>query len=284
MRYLFNVMDKREIEIVVVSDVHLGTYGCHAMELNIYLNSIKPKILVLNGDIIDFWQFSKSYFPDSHIRIITTILKLIENGTTVYYITGNHDEKLRSFTNLHLDKLILTDKLIMNVDGKSMWFFHGDIFDFTMKHAKWLAKVGGKGYDALIVFNRIVNYISMKIGRGRISLSKKIKDGVKSAVSFISDFEETVIELALEQNFDYVLCGHIHSPVIKNIKREGRELVYLNSGDWIENLTALEYKDKIWRIFRFHDEVEQTNTPQKANRQKEVKKELETIQLNSNKF
>lgn len=244
-------MQKREIEIVVISDVHLGTYGCHATELHHYLKSIKPKTLILNGDIIDIWQFSKSYFPESHIKIISAILKMIEEGVTVYYITGNHDEKLRSFTNLYLGKLTVTDKLVMNIDGKKTWIFHGDIFDISMKHAKWLAKLGGKGYDALILLNKLINFLSLRMGRGRISLSKQIKDSVKKAVSFISDFEKTVVELALNQNYDFVICGHIHAPIIKKIVQEDKTITYINSGDWIENLTALEYNNKEWTIFKY---------------------------------
>lgn len=248
-------MHKREIEIVVISDVHLGTFGCHADELYNYLNSIKPRILILNGDIIDIWQFSKSYFPESHIKIIRTILKFMEDGVTIYYITGNHDEKLRSFTNLYLGKLTVTDKLIMTINGKKTWFFHGDIFDISMKHAKWLAKLGGKGYDALIVLNKTLNNISLMLGFGRISLSKQIKDSVKKAVSFISNFENTVTELAASQHYDTVVCGHIHSPIIKTVTEGKREICYMNSGDWVENLSALEYDKNEWCIYKYHEQV-----------------------------
>ncbi|MCX6189772.1 MAG: UDP-2,3-diacylglucosamine diphosphatase [Bacteroidetes bacterium] len=270
-------MHKREIEIAVVSDVHLGTYGCHADELNQYLSSIKPRTLILNGDIIDMWQFSKSYFPESHIKVIRTILKFIEDGVKVYYITGNHDEKLRSFTNLYLGKLTVTDKLIMTIDGKQTWFFHGDIFDVSMKHAKWLAKLGGKGYDLLIVLNKTINNILFRLGYGRISLSKKIKDSVKKAVSFISDFESTVIELAACQNYDTVVCGHIHSPIIKTVVEGGRDINYMNSGDWVENLSSLEYNNNTWKVYKFHEQTTLSSAlamPQR-NKIKLTRKDLE---------
>jgi UDP-2,3-diacylglucosamine pyrophosphatase LpxH len=211
------------------------------------------------------WQFSKFYFPDSHIKVVRAILKLIEEGTVVYYITGNHDEKLRKFTNLYLGKLIVTDKLVMNIDGKNAWFFHGDIFDVSMKHAKWLAKLGGKGYDLLIVMNKVINYFSLRMGRGRVTFSKRVKDSVKKAISFINDFESTVLELALNQNYDYVICGHIHSPVIRKVTFGDQSVTYMNSGDWIENLTALEYENKAWQIYKHHEVLKTAPSTNRIN-------------------
>ena len=66
---------KRNIDIAVISDVHLGTYGCHARELNNYLKSIQPRTLILNGDIFDIWYFKKSYFPKEHMEVVRRILK-----------------------------------------------------------------------------------------------------------------------------------------------------------------------------------------------------------------
>ncbi|TNE80946.1 MAG: UDP-2,3-diacylglucosamine diphosphatase [Bacteroidetes bacterium] len=249
-------MAKRKLEIAVISDVHLGTYGCHAKELNQYLKSIQPDILVLNGDIIDIWQFSKRYWPDSHMKIVQRITKMITQGTQVYYLTGNHDEMLRRFSDFHLNNFQLLNKLILEHDGKKMWFFHGDVFDITMKHSKWLAKLGGAGYDLLILLNRFVNFISQRVlRRGKISLSKKIKDSVKHAIKFINDFEQTAIDLALEEGYDMVLCGHIHQPCDRTIESDGKTVRYLNSGDWIENLSALEYYDGDWHLIKYADTV-----------------------------
>jgi UDP-2,3-diacylglucosamine pyrophosphatase LpxH len=247
-------MNKRNIKIAVISDVHLGTYGCHAKAVNRYLKSINPEILILNGDIVDIWQFSKRYWPDSHMKVVQRIFKMMANGTKVYYLTGNHDEMLRKFTDFRLGKLELLDKLVLDLDGKKAWIFHGDVFDISMKHSKWLAKLGAIGYDTLIVLNSMVNWSSQKLGRGKVSFSKRIKNSVKQAIKFIDDFEETATSIAIENGYDYVLCGHIHQPSIRNVKTENGETLYLNSGDWVENLTALEYNDKKWSLYHYKDE------------------------------
>ena len=214
-------MSKREIELVVISDVHLGTYGCHANELLNYLQSIKPKTLVLNGDIIDAWQFSKSYFPANHMQVIKQIFELLSSGTKVYYLTGNHDEMLRRFSNLEIGNLILDDKVVLNLDGEKAWIFHGDVFDSsTTGSAKFIAKLGGKGYDLLIILNRIINFILNKFGREKMSFSKKIKNSVKKAVSFIDNFETTAAEIAIDNGYKYVVCGHIHQPQIREVTNE----------------------------------------------------------------
>lgn len=246
-------MKKRKTELVVLSDVHLGTYGCHAKELLQYLNSIKPKTLILNGDIIDIWQFRKSYFPKSHLKVIRKIIDFASKGTKVYYITGNHDEMLRKFSDTGIGNFCVLDKLVLDLDGTKAWIFHGDVFDASVQHSKWIAKLGGIGYDYLILINRFANWCLHKMGREPYSFSKKIKSSVKKAVAFISDFETTATELAIEKGYDYVICGHIHEPKILEVENRRGKTTYLNSGDWIENLTALEYNKKRWKLYRYSE-------------------------------
>ena len=244
-------MDKRNIDVVVISDVHLGTYGCHAKELLKYLKSIKPKTLILNGDIIDIWQFSKSYWPESHMKVIRKLMKFVSEGVQVHYLTGNHDEMLRKFDGMEMGTFHLQNKLIMELDGKKAWFFHGDIFDVTMQHSKWLAKMGAVGYDTLILINSFVNWILTALGREKMSFSKKIKARFKDAVKFINSFEQTAAELAIEKGYEYVVCGHIHQAEQREISMENGKVTYLNSGDWVESLTALEYQNQNWTVFKY---------------------------------
>ena len=246
-------MKKRKVELVVISDVHLGTFGCHAKELLNYLSSIKPKTIVLNGDFIDIWQFRKSYFPQVHLKVIRKILSMAAKGTKVYYVTGNHDELLRKFSDAHMGNFSIVDKVVLELDEKKAWIFHGDVFDVSVQHSKWIAKLGGLGYDYLILLNRFVNWCLRKFGKEPYSFSKKIKASVKKAVKHISDFEATATDLAIEKKYDYVICGHIHEPKIIEKSNKNGSTLYLNSGDWVENLTALEYNKKRWKLYRYSD-------------------------------
>jgi UDP-2,3-diacylglucosamine pyrophosphatase LpxH len=246
---------KRTPEVVVLSDIHLGTYGCRSRELLNYLKSIEPKILILNGDIFDMWQFKKRFFPRSHMKIIKYFFSYLSKGTTIYYITGNHDELLRKFEGLQIGNLQIVNKLILDLDGRKAWIFHGDVFDFTMKYGIWAAKMGGKGYNFLIFINNIINRISERLGKGRVSFSKKVKNSVKKAVSYMNDFEQTVASIAIERRYDYVVCGHIHQPAKKQIvDKDNKGVLYLNSGDWIENLTSLEYSHGTWSVYEYEKE------------------------------
>ncbi len=249
-------MAKREVEIVVISDVHLGTYGCHAKELLKYLKSIKPGILVLNGDIIDIWQFSKSYWPEAHMKVVRRILKFVTEGVPVYYLTGNHDEMLRKFADFDLGTFQLLNKVVLNIDGKKAWIFHGDVFDVTMQYSKWLAKLGAIGYDTLILLNSFTNWVLKLFGRPKMSFSQKVKAKFKDAVKFINHFEQTAADLAVAKQYDYVICGHIHHAEIRQVAAtEGTgSVLYLNSGDWVESLSALEYNKGQWTIFEYHAE------------------------------
>ena len=249
-------MKRRKIEVAVISDVHLGTYGCHADELLAYLNSIHPKKLVLNGDIIDMWQFSKRYFPPSHLKVLKKVIGMASKGTEVHYITGNHDEMLRKFAPTLMGNFNISNKLVLELDGKKAWIFHGDVFDLSIQNAKWLAKLGGYGYDLLIMINSIVNRILARLGREKYSLSKRIKKGVKRAVKYINVFERTAADLAIENGYDYVICGHIHQPKKERYENQHGNCLYQNSGDWVENLTALEYSFKRWRVYHYnHDKL-----------------------------
>ena len=248
-------MQKRKLDVAVISDVHLGTYGCRANELSRYLSTIDPSILILNGDIIDIWQFSKKYWPAGHMQVIKQITSMLSRGVKVYYVTGNHDEMLRRFENFSVGDFHIVNKLVIHhSNAKRSWIFHGDVFDVIMKHSKWLAKLGAVGYDTLIYINAFINFISKKLGKEKISLSKKIKNSVKGAVKHINNFEETAANIAIEKKYDYVLCGHIHQPCKRQIRNANGSVTYLNSGDWIENLTSLEYYDNEWNIYHYHQD------------------------------
>ena len=246
---------KRPVDILVLSDIHLGTYGCRARELSRYLRSIRPAMVILNGDIIDIWQFRKSYFPKSHMQVLKRLLKLATK-VPVYYITGNHDEALRRYSPATLGNLHLVDRLSITVNGERCWFFHGDIFDASMRHAKWLARLGGWGYDLLIRINTLVNWVLERSGRPRMSFSGRIKNSVKSAVAYISDFEESAASVAIHEGYDRVVCGHIHQPVMREIRTGKGRVNYMNSGDWIEHMSALEYADGRWRIHTYGEQAD----------------------------
>ncbi len=245
-------MEKRSVDVVIISDLHLGTYGCHAKELVNYLKSIAPKILILNGDIIDVWQFRKRYFPIEHIQVIKEIMNLAAKGTRVIYVTGNHDEAMRRYTDIDFGNFQLVDKVVMEINGKMCWIFHGDVFDTTTKgSAKMLAKLGSRGYDLLIRLNRSINWILQLMGKEKMSLSKRVMDRVNKAVIRINNFEQTAAEIAIEKKYDYVICGHIHEPQMRCVINDKGTVTYLNSGDWVEHLTALEFYNNDWHMYEY---------------------------------
>ncbi|MBI1192057.1 MAG: UDP-2,3-diacylglucosamine diphosphatase [Bacteroidetes bacterium] len=248
---------RRPVDLAVISDVHLGTYGCHAEELIRYLKSIEPKVLVLNGDIMDCWQFRKGYFPASHLEVIRQFTRFAAKGTPVFYLTGNHDDLFRRFTDLALGNFHLRDQLVLTVGGEKVLFFHGDIFDASIRHARWLAKLGGRGYDWLIRLNRLINAVLLRMGRPRVSFSHKIKKSVKKAVKFVSDFEQGAAELGIAQGCSTVVCGHIHQPAMRQLQgsKKGGSIRYLNSGDWVEHLSALEYHSGDWHLWHYEQQM-----------------------------
>ncbi len=273
-------MKKRKLEIIVLSDIHLSTFGSKAKEVSQYLDSIDPEMLILNGDIVDVWQFSKNYFPKSHFKVLQQIIQFAAKGIPVYYLTGNHDDMLRHLSDVQVGNVHLRDKLLLDVDGKKVWIFHGDVFDASIKKTKWIAKMGSNGYGFLILVNQLINWILGLFGQPKMSLSKKIKDSVKKAVSIASDFEKTATDLAIDKGYDYVICGHIHKPQMKQITNEKGSVWYLNSGDWMENLTALEYNKGQWSMYKYHETHYGLMLKPKKKKAKQRHQELREAVLN----
>ncbi len=250
---------KRPVEVVVVSDVHLGTFGCQADALLQYLRGIQPRTLILNGDIFDGWQFSRRYWPQAHMQVIEHLIKWASDGVCMYYVTGNHDEAMRRFVGARLGSCEIVNQVSLTLQGRQAWFFHGDVFDVSMRHSRWIAKMGANGYGFLILANRFINVFAKMMGR-QVFLSKSIKNRVKTAVKAKNNFEQSAADVAAARGYRYVVCGHIHKPEIREIRTEDGPVTYLNSGDWVENLTALEYDSGQWRIHHHEAQAKRLGT------------------------
>lgn len=247
-------MKKRRIDVAVISDVHLGSPGCRAEELLAYLSSIKPSLLVLNGDIIDLRNSGNAHFPTAHTKVLKKILGMASSGTKVCYVAGNHDEMLRRLTGAVIGDLSFCNKLVLPLDGRRAWIFHGDIFDHSAGPAKWLAPLGNWGYSLLIGTNRLINWLLARAGRRKYSLSERIRNRGERGERYASKFERAASGLAIENQYDYVICGHIHRPKKEWVETPKGRVLYMNSGDWVENLTALEYAFKRWKLYRYSED------------------------------
>ncbi|MEA3404755.1 MAG: UDP-2,3-diacylglucosamine diphosphatase [Pseudomonadota bacterium] len=222
---------------IFISDIHLGSKGAKAELLADFLKYHHCDKLYLVGDIIDGWRLKKRiYWPQTHTNVIRRILTKAKRGTDVIYVTGNHDEFLRRYSGVDLGNIVLTDQAEHTaLNGKTYLVIHGDKYDSVVQTQKWLAIIGDWGYETLVIVNRHFNRLRRKFGMGYWSLSTYIKQKVKTAVSFISAYEEAVVKDCHEQGFQGVICGHIHHPEIRDI--EGVE--YYNCGDWVESCTAI---------------------------------------------
>jgi UDP-2,3-diacylglucosamine pyrophosphatase LpxH len=242
---------KRSVDIVVLSDIHLGSYACHAKELLHYLESIEVGTLILNGDFIDMAHVNDRHFPKAHLEIIRCVVDMATAGTKVYYITGNHDESVRSYSDLSNGNIHFRDKLNLQLKGKSYLILHGDLFDVLLKYPLIVSRLGSKFYNGLVRANRVINKWRQRFSMKPWSLTKEIKTSLHQAQKYITSFEKAAFQLAQEDNHDVIICGHSHVPKMQVKSIDGRDIMYLNAGDWVENLTALEYQWGHWSIFQY---------------------------------
>ena len=247
---------KRSLDILVISDLHLGTYGSEADEVLAYLDTIDAEKIVINGDFVDMMLFNKRYWPSSHMKVVKYFLDLISQGKQIYYVTGNHDELMRKFLNFKIQNFKIVNQIVLDTSEGKVWMFHGDVFDFSIQTA-WITKLAGFLYDYMIIFNSWINKKIMRpLGRKRLNFSKTIKANVKTAVQYFANFEMKAAEIAQKNGYKYVVCGHIHTPKIESFNINGEEIIYMNSGDWLESLSSLEYVDNKWSIY-MHKRTEQ---------------------------
>ena len=247
---------KRNLDILVISDLHLGTYGSEADEVLAYLDTINANKIVINGDFVDIMLFNKRFWPSSHMKVIKYFLDLISQGKEIYYVTGNHDELMRKFLNFKIQNFKIVNQIVLDTAKGKVWIFHGDVFDFSIQ-TQWLTKLAGFLYDYMIIFNSWINKKIMRpLGRKRLNFSKTIKANVKTAVQYFANFEIKAAKIAQKNGYKYVVCGHIHTPKIESFDINGEEIIYMNSGDWLESLSSLEYVNNKWSIY-MHKRTEQ---------------------------
>ncbi len=230
---------------VFLSDTHLGFVGVHADELSAFLKHLECERLYLVGDIVDLLALrSRWRWPVMHNQVVRRLLKLAKCGTVVTYIPGNHDDALRQYAGLDLGGVRLAKRAIhRTADGKSLLITHGDEYDLVVQHSPVLSLLGTWAYDHLINLNRFVNFIRALFGLKRWSFSQTIKSRVKSACTFVSNFEGALLGEARRRRLHSVVCGHVHQPALRMVAGPDGDCLYANCGDWIEHLTTLVEHD-----------------------------------------
>jgi len=234
-----------------ISDLHLGTRGCNAESLLYFLRAYDFDTLYLVGDLIDIWQLRRGiYWPQSHSDVIQKILRKGRKGTRIIYIPGNHDEFISGFFGAYGSITVEKQAIHETADKRRLLVMHGHELDTVVQNIKWLAYAGDIGYQLLLKLNRPVNFVRRIFGHGYWSLSSYVKKSVKNAVSFIGQFEEAIVRYSKEYSVQGVVCGHIHSPVIRQIEN----VDYYNSGDWVESCSVLleDHEGKISLLTNIH--------------------------------
>jgi UDP-2,3-diacylglucosamine pyrophosphatase LpxH len=231
-------MASNSYRTIWISDLHLGSTQCQADVLLDFLKHNESEKLYLVGDIIDFWSLSKKiYWPRDHNTVIQKLLRKARHGTQIIYVPGNHDENIRDYDSYVFGDIIVKNSDIHTTsDGKRYLIVHGDEYDTIARYHKWLAKLGSKSYDILIVLNRYIRLIRRVLGvQSHFSLAAYLKFKVKNVVQFISDFEISIINTLRNDQLDGVICGHIHHAEIKQIDN----FLYVNTGDFVESCSAI---------------------------------------------
>ena len=270
---------KPRFKTIFISDVHLGVADCKAEQASHFLRHSLCEKLVLNGDIIDAWALLRNgKWEKSHTHFIRTVLRKMEKeNTEVIYTRGNHDDVLERFLPIALDNLQITQEHIHESPHGRYLVVHGDGFDHVTTNHKWAAEIGAIGYNTLLKINRLYNNWRQWRGRPPFSFAKWVKARVKGAVSFVGKYEEQLQKLAAEKNCSGIICGHIHTPADKRVGN----VHYLNSGDWVESMTAIvEHLDRTFEVITYEEWCRRTNRePKLGNALIDAEDEAEDVSI-----
>jgi UDP-2,3-diacylglucosamine pyrophosphatase LpxH len=258
------IKTKLDVKTLILSDIHLGMPESKAAQAAHLIRNTTCQKLILNGDIIDGWHLhSKGGWTRTHTHFVRTILKKLDKeDTEIIYIQGNHDDILSTFLPVQLDQFQILQNYTLHTTQGPYLVIHGDGFDHITTNYKWIAVLGGIGYNWLLKINRGYNQLRRFLGKENFSLSRWVKLKVKTAISHVGKYELQLKKYAESKNFKGIICGHIHYPANKWID----QIHYLNSGDWVESMTAIiEQHDGTFQIISYHDFCETTNRQPKGD-------------------
>ncbi len=242
---------KPKYKTVVLSDIHLGSRWSATKEATRFIKQNSCETLILCGDIIDGWAIlrgKKQKWKRRHTNFIKAILDIADT-TKVIYVRGNHDDFLDRVLPMEFLNIQIVEHYTYESFGVRYFVTHGDIFDKITTTMGWLSKLGDIGYHLLLSYNKFHNARRIRKGLPYESLARKVKNKVKASVSYISDYEGELVKIARDRDCGGVICGHIHHPEVSTING----IRYLNSGDWVESLSALvETHEGEWQLC-FHE-------------------------------
>ncbi|TAF65369.1 MAG: UDP-2,3-diacylglucosamine diphosphatase [Cytophagales bacterium] len=262
---------------IIISDVHLGIEGSRSAELVHFLSQHTCDLLILNGDIIDAWELKKyAKWQIRHTRFFKLVFKMMQKDKTkVIYLHGNHDDFVDSIIPLRMGNFSFQMDYVLQSKDRKWYVVHGDVFDSVTKKWRWLAQIGSVLYNLLLWLNKFYNIYRKKLGLAPQSFSYYLKTRVKSIFSRPARYEQKLLKLTRQKECEGIICGHTHKPTIKQIE----EIVYMNSGDWVESLTALlEDEEGNWQLYRYTDEHSLEFEKKKRKIPNEQEQDIDKIQ------
>lgn len=275
-------MIKRNLHIAILSDVHLGAYACHADELLKYFQSISPEVLVLNGDFLDPSQEGIGKLPKAHRKVVAAIVNLANEGTKVYCVSDDIEKVFQRFPEFSSFGISVREELVLQLKGDKYWILHGGKKHATTIATTLSARLNRLAYRLLLNGNKMLNKWQLHSGKANMSYIGTLKNKAKHAWQLVEEFEKTAVHLATQQGYQNVICGHLHEPAIKEIEKDGARIRYMNAGDWVENLTALEYRFEKWSIYRYDELDYNFVNPKLHVRAKNVKRAKSDNEIETN--
>ncbi|MCX7832574.1 MAG: UDP-2,3-diacylglucosamine diphosphatase [Actinobacteria bacterium] len=234
--------------ILVFSDLHLD-YATEAERKDLFslIDSLKDqlRILVLNGDIFDSPSREKSVSEQVE-NLVRTILSLVENEVSVYYIVGNHDIGMNAFRGSYFNgKFFVAYPSVTITNGNLKFYFeHGHNYDPLFKYSI---------YDLMEILEKKGNFKFGDLAENLLNavfshFQTKQTDvfGVPEVLGKIwKEASENILQVG---KYDVVVFGHTHHAEILSIFENK---FYVNLGSWFKNQNYLLIDKNILQLNTF---------------------------------
>ncbi len=216
-----------------ISDIHLGLQpdDIEKKKERLLVSFFKfaqqnAKELFIVGDLFDYWFEYKRVYQKGFFRTLTALQDVTENGIKVHYLIGNHDFMHRNFFSDEIGALMYEKPLEVTLEGKRFFISHGDGLVKNDFGYLVLKKILRNKF-----LQRLYSWIHPDIGVALASSTSKTSRDYTTKKDYGE--EDGLYEAAkekIEQGFDYVLFGHMHSRCYMKYKNG----YYINLGSWLD--------------------------------------------------
>jgi UDP-2,3-diacylglucosamine hydrolase len=232
-----------------ISDAHLGS-APNPLErearLVRFLNQLRGQTeqLYIVGDLFDFWFEYRHAVPRGGFRALHAIAGLVDSGTHVSYLGGNHDFWCGTYLAREVGLDVRPSPITVEHQGRRIFLAHGDGLGPGDTGYRMLKAVL-RNPAAIALYRWLHPDLGIPLAH-RVSAVSRVH--TKGRDPYLMRMSRHVASPQYAQGHDVVLVGHVHDPM--HLRDDaGREFLVI--GDWIDAFSFVRLAAGRFSLLRF---------------------------------